>query len=68
MSKTFSITQALAIPSNVALLRRHNVIYVDRGLIAINKPSGLVTQGTLDAAKKVTATFVFKNLTEATTY
>lgn len=64
MSKTFSITQALAVPSNVALLRKHNVFYVDRGLIAINKPSGLVTQGTIDPTRKVRTASVVEGSSE----
>ena len=53
MSRTFSISNALKNPTNVAILRRHGVIYVDRGLIALNKKPGLVTQGTTNSHKKV---------------
>jgi 23S rRNA-/tRNA-specific pseudouridylate synthase len=53
MSRTFSISNALKNPANVATLRRHGVIYIDRGLIALNKKPGLVTQGTTNIHKKV---------------
>lgn len=53
MSRKFSISNALKNPTNVATLRRHGVIYVDRGLIALNKRPGLVTQGTTNIRKKV---------------
>lgn len=53
MSRAFSISTALKNPANVAILRKHGVIYVDRGLIALNKSPGLVTQGTANIHKKV---------------
>lgn len=52
MSKAFSIAKALSNPDNVAKLRKHGVIYVDRGFIALNKGPDLVTQGTRNVAKK----------------
>ncbi|PVG03248.1 pseudouridine synthase [Serendipita vermifera] len=47
----FNIRSQLT-PTSIGVLRRHNVVYLDRGLIAINKPSGLITQGTVNAQKK----------------
>ncbi|KAG8812322.1 hypothetical protein FRC17_002078 [Serendipita sp. 399] len=48
----FSIRQALRNPLTIDVLRKHNVMYLDKGLIVINKPSGLVSQGTIDEQKK----------------
>ncbi|CCA69513.1 hypothetical protein PIIN_03452 [Serendipita indica DSM 11827] len=48
----FSIPKALSNPGSISILRKHNVVYLDRGLIILNKPSGLVTQGTTNVEKK----------------
>lgn len=53
MSRAFSISNALKIPNNVAILRKHGAIYMDRGMIVLNKESGLVTQGTTNIHKRV---------------
>lgn len=49
----FSISAALTNAVNISILRRHNVIYLDRGLIILNKQPGLVSQGTHDPLKMV---------------
>ena len=49
----FSISKALSNPATISTLRKHNVMYLDRGLIVLNKPSGLVMQGTTNVEKKV---------------
>lgn len=52
MPKNAFNIRAQLTPTSIGVLRRHNVVYLDRGLIAINKPSGLITQGTVNAQKK----------------
>ncbi len=51
--RQFSVSTALANAANIATLRQHNILYLDRGLIAVNKAPGIISQGTHDPQKKV---------------
>ena len=42
----FSPLAALQNPKTVQVLRENRVLYVDRGIVAINKPSGMSAQDT----------------------
>ena len=45
-SPRFSPLVALQNPKTVQVLRENGVLYVDRGFVAINKPSGMSAQDT----------------------
>ena len=42
----FSLFATLQNPKTVQVLRENGVLYLDRGIVAINKPSGISAQDT----------------------